>query len=550
MTIKSMKNIQQQITTDYKQIMIDLCQYCVDVMGPPPCKFAVVGMGSLARKEITPYSDFEHIILLEILDNYEMHLEYFRWYSVIFHTVVLNLQESIIPSLNVKYLNDKTCDLGDWFFDTYTSGVSFDGMMPHACKFPLGRTKPTKKKPWTTELIKPVDKMLEYLGSEENSKNGYHMSDILTETCFVYGEQTFHDQFLNGIQSYKDSKTSNEIRDELRKQVKQDLDKFGTRLKHGDLKCTKQLNVKQLFYRTSTLFIAALCKMCSIDSSSCFDIIAKLAEQKKITKNAKHKLSLAVTIACKVRLGVYMKKKSQCDYIQPRYDAKTIFDPLLDVIDIDSIVSYFQIIYCLQLEVIKMLVIKGSYIYFDVKMLNIALCYVLKLNQMMLALSEDIFRSDTFLSYNSNFLKQFSDFLKGDVDSLIENSDSSNSSLLEFEKYDSFHSTHKHSKIEVEFFLFDKSIQDLEKRLSDVSNFLSLPDSDWLNPEHELFSLNIYVLDSIKILQRGAYEEAFEFWKRYLKISQIWLQNFEKNFSFVLFGLVPTFAANCLVELN
>ena len=116
--IISVKNIQQQITGQYKNVMKDLCQYCVNVLGPPPCRFAVVGMGSLARREVTPYSDFEHIILLEVQENYESYLEYFRWVSVVFHTVILNLQETIIPSLNVMYLNDKDCDFGDWFFDT------------------------------------------------------------------------------------------------------------------------------------------------------------------------------------------------------------------------------------------------------------------------------------------------------------------------------------------------------------------------------------------------------------------------------------------------
>ena len=95
--------------------MKDLCEFCTDVLGSPPCKFAVVGMGSLARKKITPYSDFEHIILLEIHPNHEIHLEYFRWFSVIFHAVILNLQETIIPSLHIKYLNDKTCDFGAGF---------------------------------------------------------------------------------------------------------------------------------------------------------------------------------------------------------------------------------------------------------------------------------------------------------------------------------------------------------------------------------------------------------------------------------------------------
>ena len=137
--IKSIKQIQLHITKKYKTLMKDLSQYCEHVMGPPPCKFAVVGMGSLARNEITPYSDFEHIILLEKGEDSKCDktcLEHFRWFTVIFHVIVLNLQETIISSLNIEYLNDKTGELGDWFFDTCANGISFDGMMVHAYKFP------------------------------------------------------------------------------------------------------------------------------------------------------------------------------------------------------------------------------------------------------------------------------------------------------------------------------------------------------------------------------------------------------------------------------
>jgi len=135
--IKLMQEIQQYITNQYIKIMQNICQCCLEILGPAPCAFAVVGMGSLARKEITPYSDFEHIILLEEHEKWESNLPYFRWYSVIFHTVILNLQETIIRRLNIKYLNDPTTELGDWFCDAYTpSGISFDSLMPFACKIP------------------------------------------------------------------------------------------------------------------------------------------------------------------------------------------------------------------------------------------------------------------------------------------------------------------------------------------------------------------------------------------------------------------------------
>ena len=90
---------------------------------------------------------------------------------MIFHIVVLNLQETIVPSLNIASLNGNDSSLGDWFYDDVTPrGISFDGMMPHACKFPLGRQQHTKNLQFSTELIKPVSEMLEYLTSDADLK--------------------------------------------------------------------------------------------------------------------------------------------------------------------------------------------------------------------------------------------------------------------------------------------------------------------------------------------------------------------------------------------
>ena len=131
--------------------MSKLSDSCIEIMGKPPCKFALVGMGSLARQEITPYSDFEHIIILEEINQqniqYETALNYFRWFSVIFQIILINIQETIIPSVAIPSLNNHP-EHGNWFYDKITTrGISFDGMMPHACKFPLGRQNPTCNKP-------------------------------------------------------------------------------------------------------------------------------------------------------------------------------------------------------------------------------------------------------------------------------------------------------------------------------------------------------------------------------------------------------------------
>ena len=360
------QRINKAIASKYKEVMADISKFCFNIMGKPPCKYSIAAMGSLARNEITPYSDFEHIILLSDDENYEQHLEYFRWYSVVFHVIVLNLQESIIPSLNIKSLS--------WFFDAHTPrGVSFDGMMPHACKFPLGRFEKTEKKPFVTELIKPVGEMLKYLSSEEDLKNGYHLADILMKTCFVFGNKNIFDQFVNGVKTYLSSKSKQERINEVEQQVRDDLDKFSARFRLANLKSQDTINIKQLVYRSSTLFVAALASIHNISESSCFDIIQTMANRNIISQTTKVKLSYAVSIACEMRLKVYMEKKSQCDNpIELNKNDESIKE-FLSIVGAKNTINYFQIAYCLQREVAKQLNFTKLHFYSNPLLINIVI---------------------------------------------------------------------------------------------------------------------------------------------------------------------------------
>ena len=353
--ISAIRELNKLVAGRYKQIMVELSRYCEDVMGNPPCKYAIVGMGSLAREEITPYSDFEHIILFiddKKYKSYETFVEYFRWFSVIFHIVILNVQETIVPSLNVCCLNDKNFSLGDWFYDAVTPrGISFDGMMPHACKFPLGRQEHTRNKQFTIELIKPVGEMLEYLTSEADLKNGYHLADILTKTCFVFGNQEIFEQFAIGAQNYREKKSEAETIKDIKEQVKEDLDNFSTRFRLNNLKSQDTINIKQLVYRSTTIFISALARKHYISANSCFDIIDEMAKIKQITQSTAETLKFAIAIACEMRLRVYMDKKSQCDYaIDLKHDG---IEKFLEIVGVACTINYFQIAYCLQCEVAK-----------------------------------------------------------------------------------------------------------------------------------------------------------------------------------------------------
>ena len=363
--IYSLQKLQHRITDNYKQVMVNIARFCEEVLGEAPCKFALTGMGSIARREITPFSDFENIILLEKLlprdESYEKKLNFFRWFSVIFQIVLTNLQETIVPSVDIA-------SLSNWFFDGITPrGISFDGMMPHACKFPLGRQQRTKKKPWITELIKPVDEMLKYLRTEENLKNGYHLGDILTKTCFIYKDVNVFNDFEKGVFDICNGDRE-AVLEEVKQHVVNDLESFATRFSLAKFRSNQKFNMKRIVYRSTTIFISALGRICNIRASSCFDIISELHAKNFISDYAQHKLMYAVALACEIRLRWYMKVNKQCDNIDSAQE-------LLQLVGKKSILNYFQIAYALQCDISKRLNLKRVYFYSSLTLLNLSLSY-------------------------------------------------------------------------------------------------------------------------------------------------------------------------------
>ena len=309
-------------------------------------------------------------------ESYEQKLEYYRWFSVIFQTIVINLQETILPSVLIFSLNDKSSNLGNWFYDGYTPrGIAFDGMMLHAFKFPLGRQEWTTNKPWKTELIKPIDEMLKYLNSEESLKNGYHLSDILTKTCFVYKDRALFDEYEKGVyQKLKHGVNDDSRQKEIKKQISDDLKNFAIKSAIPDVKIKNKFNVKHVFYRTTTLFLSAMGRMYNIQSSSCFDIVEELASENIISEFAKHLLMFAVALACEVRLRWYMDNKSQSDEISNDLETETTaIAKLFNLIGKTFTIKYFHVAYALQCDITKRLKLQKHHLYSNPILLNLSI---------------------------------------------------------------------------------------------------------------------------------------------------------------------------------
>ena len=173
-----MQKVCQDIQDMYVRLVSMFVKECEARLGQPPCKYAIIALGSVARMEATPYSDLEFAILYED-ETIGNKINYFRKLSHFLHLKVINLGETILPALAIKELNDfQSPDPEDsWFYDSFTPrGISFDGAMPWASKTALGRMA-TKHKP-ALELIKTPEHMAALQDEETAVKEGYHLGKI------------------------------------------------------------------------------------------------------------------------------------------------------------------------------------------------------------------------------------------------------------------------------------------------------------------------------------------------------------------------------------
>ncbi|XP_078495711.1 uncharacterized protein LOC144751230 [Ciona intestinalis] len=343
--VLDVKQLQQEVTRSYTELMRFISDECIKIMGAPPCKYAVVGLGSLARSEITLYSDFEHIIVLNNdvakmeMEEQNIIMKYFRWFTSIFNIILINLGETMIncvaiPSINPRYR--------DWFTDIVTpNGVTFDGIAAHACIRPLGRPATKKKK--KSEFIKPVDEMVQYLDSDEQIKQGYHVAEVLSTTCFVAGDEAICVEYKKKAHlRIKENDEKNRF-STVSKQLEENFKNFS--LENQQLNAALGLqnyNIKRAICRGATIFISAIGRLHLLQASSCFDVIDELKETGECSEEDAHQLQFMVAVACEIRAKVYHSKGQQDDVFMEDFQYEDIIKDLIFNVGKQSLVSLME----------------------------------------------------------------------------------------------------------------------------------------------------------------------------------------------------------------
>lgn len=92
---------QELLTQGYQEILISLIEESIRLIGKsPPDRFAVMGLGSMARREVAPYSDIEFAFLVE--DNSPETMDYFRELSQLLTLKMVNMGETKCELLRFK----------------------------------------------------------------------------------------------------------------------------------------------------------------------------------------------------------------------------------------------------------------------------------------------------------------------------------------------------------------------------------------------------------------------------------------------------------------
>ncbi|MGZ6330268.1 MAG: methyltransferase domain-containing protein, partial [Parachlamydiaceae bacterium] len=213
-----------------------------------PCEYAIMGLGSLAREEMTPYSDLEFAIL--VASEEEGVKNYFRLFTYLLHLRVINLGETILPALDMSALN--------WLYDDLTPrGISFDGSMPTACKTPLGKQK---GRLGDFELIHTPTKMSELQQIQENDPlkrlwvlKRYHLPTILSASTYIVGSpqgQTLVEEYQAQVLTFLSLGEGKKRALDL---IEDDLSRFKPQLTEQEN--GKHYNVKKDLYRLpNTMF--------------------------------------------------------------------------------------------------------------------------------------------------------------------------------------------------------------------------------------------------------------------------------------------------------
>lgn len=317
---KIVRELFEMISSRIKQLLSKIIQDCLEILGEAPCPYEVMVLGSLARGEMTPFSDLEWAILTSSEPEEEIKT-FFRNLTNLAHLEIINLGETILPSMNIRVLMG-----GGWFYDDITPrGISFDGLLPQACKTPLGNFLVGDGQRF--ELIHSPTDMVAYQSDDWYKENPGLAEILLTVAPLSAANHPLVDEYVHQLREFLSTPCDLEechhhhessvnpcsIRKcRSTRSLGKDVAKYGEFAFASKQKLDGKLyDVKKGIYRLTDRVIAGLGSCFDIASNGAFAVLDELLNQQKIGSAARDNLASAVGIALKLRVDTYLRAGKQ-----------------------------------------------------------------------------------------------------------------------------------------------------------------------------------------------------------------------------------------------
>ncbi len=365
---KFTERIYKEINMEMKQYLANLFWDAERVIGKPPCKYSVLGLGSMALGQMTPYSDLEFAILTEN-EGYKNHesqrvKDYFKNLCHYIHFKVILLGETVIKDY----------------------GVDLTHVMKRGTQFDPGEKTPLGE----SDLVRTVDGMITLLRDDAGVKKvGLDAQHIIEKTCFVCesdGEsfkysyegrigsiaEEYQNKVANFLQELGDGvhqncllrgvkRLSGEVFDESNAikglKLKGNLEEFGGNF--GATDAGKVFNIKYEIYRLADRFIynlSLICKLVDLELST-WDVLKKLVDMCELSEGGGSNLMEALSFATILRLKVYDHYEGQKERVDFR-GASDLGEVLLRKEDLSENGSLFEFYY----RVLPLIDIFGDFI--------------------------------------------------------------------------------------------------------------------------------------------------------------------------------------------
>ena len=312
--IKFMQNFGaavEAMSSDCSRQLIGLVEkimsYSVKMLNdPPPCPFAAVALGSLARGEATPFSDLKYLFLIESKTAETM--KYFERLAVTSYFLIGSLGETKLSYMDID-------ELKGWFDDRSTNGLKIDGLTTGAGNIPTGNGKTEGY-----QLIVTPDILMQHyknvLANPDPTESACgDITAMLAFTQLIYSYQG-GEVLLTQFTDRKKSVTLNSERLAADKEMlRSDMAKFHFEPSSGLVGRGFTINVKRELYRFPSILLYDLSIIFRKMETSSWESLKKLEQEEILTSAAHNSLKFLLACACFIRLAKYLHHGSHDDRV-------------------------------------------------------------------------------------------------------------------------------------------------------------------------------------------------------------------------------------------